>query len=82
MSVSDVGKMSAAEMDMWMIRAGTTPFLAKRIEVGLAQIAWILHGTNSKQKKELSDFMLFEKPAEQSLDEQILAAFSKIPKAK
>lgn len=84
MSVAQVGEMSAAELDMWMIRAATVPFLAQRIEAGFAQIAMLLHNVNCKkgQHKKLSDFMLFSKPAEPSLDEQILAAFGHAPKGK
>ena len=86
MSVAQVGEMSAAELDMWMIRAATQPFLTQRIEVGLAQIAMLLHNTNCKkgQHKELSHFMLFDKKAaaEKPLDDQILKAFGMLPKAK
>jgi len=86
MSVCDVGKMSAAEMDMWMIRAGTQPFTARRIEVGLAQIALLLHNSNCKKgaAKNLADFLLFDKHVaeQESIDQQIMKAFEKIPKAK
>ena len=86
MSVSDVGQMSAAEMDMWMVRASTHPFMGRRLEIGLAQIAQLLHNSNCKkgQAKKLSDFLLFDKhAAEQApVDDQILNVFGKMVKAK
>lgn len=79
MSVAQVGEMSAAEFDMWMIRAGTQPFLAKRLEVGLAQIAQLLHNSNCKkgQAKNLSEFLLFDKQAaaQAPVDDQVMNVF-------
>jgi len=88
MSVAQVGEMSAAEFDFWMVRAATHPFLAQRIEVGLAQIAMLFYNTNCKKghSKELKDFMLFAKKAESEkpVDAQVMDVFSKMltPEAK
>ena len=87
MSVGDVGKMAAAEFDMWMIRAATHPFQARRIEAGLAQIAMLLYNTNCKkgQAKNLKDFMLFEpKQSDLPIDDQVLSTLGKMatPQAK
>jgi hypothetical protein len=60
MSVAQVGQMSAAELDMWMVRASFEPFTAKRIEIGLAQIAMWIYNANSKKPKGLQDFLLFK----------------------
>lgn len=82
--------MSAAEFDMWMIRASTEPFLAKRIDAGFAHIAMWLHNVNVKKgkAKPLSEFLLF-KPEEPeptgSMDDQVMGVFSKLiakPKGK
>lgn len=86
MSVGDVGKMAAAEFDMWMVRAATHPFAARRQEVHLAQIAMLLHNSNCKPGKarELKDFLLFEpKVSELPVDNQVMAVMGKmVTKAK
>lgn len=87
MSVAQVGELSAAELDMWMIRAATEPFTARRIEVGLAQIAMLLYNVNCKKDKSkpLQDFLLFDpKIKDAPVDDQVLAVFGKMvtPKAK
>lgn len=85
--MGELGQMSAAEMDMWMVRASFEPFLAKRIDTGFAHIAMWLHNINTKKGKQkpLQDFLLFRTPEpEGDLDDKILTAFSgfiKKPKA-
>jgi hypothetical protein len=81
MSVAQVNEFTAAEIDMWMIRAATEPFTARRIDYGLAQIAMWLHNVNCKKGKQkpLQDFLLF-KPANKSepVDKQIMNVFGKL----
>lgn len=85
--MGEVGQMSAAEFDMWMIRAATEPFLAKRVDIGFAHIAMWLHNVNTKKGKQkpLQDFILFKQPEpEKPIGDQIMTAFSgfiKTPKA-
>jgi len=81
MSVGDVSKMSAAEFDMWMIRASTHPFQARRQEIYLAQIAMILHNINCKpgKAKDLKTFLLFEpKVSELEIDNQVMSVMGKM----
>ena len=81
MSVAKVGEMSAAEYDMWMIRAGTEPFLARRLEVYLAQVCMWLHNVNAKRGKDLKEFLLFDqkKPlADESVDEKARDVMGKL----
>jgi hypothetical protein len=80
--------MPAAEEHMWLVRSRTEPFLSKRVEVYLAQIAMILFNTNAKKehRKKLDDFLLFkqpvEKPVDPNIDESIKGAFGKLMKRK
>ena len=87
MSVAQIGELSAAELDMWLIRGATEPFTARRIEVALAQIAMLLYNVNCKKDKSkpLQDFLLFDpKIKDAPIDDQVLATFGKMvtPKAK
>ncbi len=70
--------MSAAEFDMWMIRAAITPFTAQRLEAGIAQIAMLIYNTNVKKdkQKKLEDFLLFR--AAQKVDDKVLDVFGKL----
>jgi len=75
--------MSAAEFDMWMIRASTEPFLAKRIEISLAQVSMWLHNVNCKKgkSKPLEDFILFKpNPKDAPVDNQVMDVFGKMLK--
>ena len=75
--------MAAAELDMWMIRAGTQPFQARRLEVYLAQICMWLHNVNCKQGqgKDLKDFLLFEpKQSELPIENQVMSVMGKMVK--
>jgi len=81
MTVAQVGEMSAAEFDMWMIRAALEPFTAKRMEVYLAQISMWIHNTNAKKAKPLKDFLLFKNTGEfapDSVDAKVLDAFGQL----
>ena len=71
MSVARVGEMSAAEYDMWMIRAGTEPFLARRLELYLAQVCMLLHNVNAKRGKDLKEFLLFDQKKPLVVDESV-----------
>jgi len=71
MSVAQVCEMSAAEFDMWMIRAGSEPFSARRTELYLAQICMWLHNVNAKRGKNLKEFLLFEKTQPVVIDETV-----------
>jgi len=73
--------MPAAEEHMWLIRARTEPFLARRTEAYLAQIAMILYNSNSKKPKKFKDFILFRTPTEsteEDVSNNVLSAFGKI----
>jgi len=80
MSVAQVGEMSAAEMDMWMVRASIEPFTARRIEAQLAYIAMWIYNTNAKKanQKELKDFLLFNPEKQKPVDAQVLDVFGKL----
>jgi len=81
MSVAQVNELTATEIDMWMIRAATEPFTAKRIDYGLAQIAMWLHNVNCKKgkAKPLDDFVLFKpKKSDAPIDAQVLSVFGKM----
>jgi len=69
--VAQVGELSARELDMWMIRASTEPFLARRLELYLAQICMWLHNVNSKKGKPLQDFLLFQPKKPLQLDDDV-----------
>ena len=81
MSLAQVGEISAAELDMWMIRSATEPFSARRIEVALAQIAMLLYNTNCKKDKSkpLQDFLLFDpKIKDAPIDDQVIQVMGKL----
>ena len=85
MSVAQVGEMSAAEFDMWMIRASLEPFTAKRLDIGFAHIAMWLHNVNAKKAKPLKDFLLFRNTGElppDSVDAKVMDVFGTMTKDK
>lgn len=83
--MAEIGEMSAVEFDMWMVRASLEPFSARRLEVGLAQIAMWVYNAHAKKPRPLQDFLLFkgaEPKPEGSIDEQVLSVFGKLMKGK
>jgi len=81
MTVAQVSEMAAAEEDMWIARSYTEPFLARRMEVYLAQIAqWIYNVNAGKNSRKLEDFMLFRpkvvKPVQQLDTKNIRSNFN------
>lgn len=70
--------MSAAEVDMWMVRASIEPFTAKRLEMYLAYIAMWIHNTNTKKAKQLKDFILFNTEKSKRIDDQVLDVMAKL----
>jgi len=83
MTVAELSRsMSTHEEDMWLARAHTEPFLARRVEASLAQIAMLLHNINVKKDKAkpLQDFMLFKpaKPPVENVDDEVMKVFSNL----
>lgn len=73
--------MPAAEEHMWLVRSRTEPFLARRIEAYLAQIAMILYNANAKKPKKFKDFLLFRNKADatgEDVGQHVLGAFGRI----